>query len=96
MVFALHRVSSHVKDLVDYLATEAARNWERDGARSRMEAKADIKNMLVNTIGISITRQCARLKFDRIGIVRGLVFTLAFVYSRWDSNPGPSVYLAFI
>ena len=25
--------------------------------------------MLVNTIGISNTRQCARLKFDRIGIM---------------------------
>ena len=60
LVFALHRVSSHVKDLVDYIATEAARNWKRDGARSRTEAKAVIKNMLVNTM-MGLVTLCSAL-----------------------------------
>ena len=53
LVFALHRVSNHVKKFVDHLATTAARNWAREGARTRQEAKATYKTMLVNTIGIS-------------------------------------------
>ena len=69
LVFALHRVSNHVKKFVDHLAITAARNWAREGARTRQEAKATYKTMLVNTIGISNARQCARLKFDRIGIM---------------------------
>jgi hypothetical protein len=64
--------SSDCIELLEFVSTVAAeRTWTTTGYRNQKEAKACIRRNLLTALSFTIMRGIARLRHDRLGMIRG-------------------------